>query len=174
MMSSPVHTFPDKAVAEAILAKMQKRHPNDVFVIEESAMGFTVARTKDGPKTALEAIASITVAEAAASFQAHLAANPPKPVEPAQVAAPKPKAEAKPKPAAKKSEVKWKPALGYYPGVSFKMAAPFVDETEHELFFTFNGKAASALKKDIVGFYVENGQLAMKMPAAYAKKRGFL
>lgn len=174
MISFPVMTFPDKAVAEAILGQLQLRHPNDGFTIEESVKGFTVARTKGGPKTALEAIASISVAEAAASFQAHLAANPPKPVEPVQVAAPKLKAEAKPKPAAKKSEVKWKPALGYYPGVSFNMAAPFVDETPHELFFTFNGKAASVLKKDLVGFYVENGLLAMKMSAAYAKKRGFL
>src|SRR5208337_4778568 len=45
-MSQPVMTFPDKAVAQAILGRMQRRHPNEAFTITESAHGYTVTRSK--------------------------------------------------------------------------------------------------------------------------------
>ena len=167
-MSQQVMTFQDKTVALAILGKMQKRHPKDEFAISELAHGFTVNRVKKtvaqvaepNPVMPMKAGQSV-VGGFGPLGNSNVASKPAKPV---QVAAPKPD----------KPKIKWKPELGYYSGVSFKMAAPFVDETPQELFFTFNGKAASVLKKDLVGFYVEDGMLAMKMSAAYAKKRGFL
>jgi hypothetical protein len=170
MSAFEIKTFQDKQVALAILGKMQKRHPDGAFALVESASGFTLTSIAPPPgqaaepKTALEAIASITVGEAAASFKAHLAANPP-------ATAPEPK-PVKPTPA--KPKVKWKPELGYYSGVSFKLAAPYKGETPTVLSFEFNGQTVSVNKSDLVGHYVEGDTLSMKMSAAFAKKKGFL